>query len=181
MTNHPDFTALSTVDLTRQFAEKYADELAAMADQIPGVEYSAGDILAEEKGERKMLGKWIHSLAVIDQGAPVGFVVGYERATEGNDQYPESTIYISELAVKDTHQKQGIARQLLKAFFLKNNVLGMQHYDTGLNYSIQTNSADWNRHVIELYKSFGFKKRATKDYPNRIDLILGAKPGDILL
>jgi hypothetical protein len=67
-----------------------------------------------------------------------------------------------------------MARSLLRQFLEKNNALGFQSLKGEVNYSLQTNSAEWNIHVIELYKSFGFKQRATKQYPNRTDVILGA-------
>ena len=162
--------------LDKDTASKHAERLGELANQIPQVEYTAEDILAETKGERELLRKWDHSLIVFDGDKTVGFIMGYERKGEGNDQYPDNTIYISELAVDESYQRRGIARQLLESFLEKNNHVGLLSLDGDTNYSIQTNSAGWNSHVIELYESFGFKKRATKDYPNRTDVILGYTP-----
>jgi ribosomal protein S18 acetylase RimI-like enzyme len=168
---HPDFNA---IPLTHDMAEQYISELTALANQIPEVEYLPEDILAEQKGERQMLNKWQHSLVILDNDKPVAFVMGYERQAEGNEQYPRDTLYVSELAVAEEYQRRGMARSLLRQFLEKNNALGFQSLKGEVNYSLQTNSAEWNIHVIELYKSFGFKQRATKQYPNRTDVILGA-------
>lgn len=169
----------NAVPLTRELAETHAAELAILGSQIPQVEYSAEDILAEQKGDRELLNKWQHSLVVMEGGKPVAFVMGYERRAEGNSQYPEDTLYVSELAVAESYQHQGIARSLLKQFFELNNAAGFQTLSGKLNYSIQTNSADWNAHVIDLYKSFGFKQRATKEYPNRTDVVLEADSNEL--
>jgi ribosomal protein S18 acetylase RimI-like enzyme len=173
--------APTAIPLTRELAEQYAQDLAALTSQIPEVEYTAADILAEQKGERNMLNKWQHSLVVMEGDKPIAFVMGYERRAEGNDQYPNDTLYISELAVGESHQHQGIARSLLQQFFEMNNGVGFLSLSGKLNYSIQTNSATWNDHVIKLYESFGFKQRATKAYPNRTDVVLGVDLGGLQL
>lgn len=161
--------------LDRKTAEQYVDVLTMLLDQIPQVEYTKEDVLAESKddGERVFYGKWEHSLILFDKDKPIAVVIGYERISEHNDQYPENTIYISELAVDPKYQQQGIARKILNIFFEMNNAIGFLHLDGTLNFSIQTNSAEWNKHVRDLYSSFGFVQRATKTYPNRIDVILG--------
>jgi hypothetical protein len=41
-----------------------------------------------------------------------------------------------------------------------------------INYTVQTNSADWNQYVIDLYKYFGFKLIGLKDYLDRTDVVL---------
>jgi ribosomal protein S18 acetylase RimI-like enzyme len=165
--------SVTTELLTHELAERYASELAALANQIPQVVYTPDDILAEQKGDRLMIGKWVHSLIVLENNAPIAFVMCYERVGEDNEQYPQNTMYISELAVAKAHQRQGIARSLLGTFFERNNILGFQQLEGDVNYSIQTNSAGWNTHVIDLYKSFGFKQRALKSYPDRVDVVLG--------
>ena len=166
----PPYTA---IPLTRELATSHADALALLASQIPQVEYSPNDILAEQKSDRELLNKWQHSLVVMDGDVPIAFVMGYERRAEGNTQYPTDTLYISELAVAETHQQQGIARSLLQQFFEYNGSVGFLTLDGDLNYSIQTNSAEWNEHVVKLYESFGFKQRAMTEYPNRTDVVLG--------
>lgn len=169
----------SAIPLTRELAEANATQLASLASQIPQVEYSAEDILAEQKGDRELLNKWQHSLVVIEGNKPIALVMGYERRAEGNSQYPKNTLYISELAVAETHQHQGIARSLLHKFFELNNAIGFQTLNGSLNYSIQTNSAEWNQHVVELYESFGFERRATKEYPDRTDIVLGVDSNEL--
>ena len=91
---------------------------------------------------------------------------------ENNQQYPKNSLYISELTVLESRQKERIGRSLLEQFLLMNNTVGFLTLDGAMRYSVQTNSARWNRHVRELYESFGFKKRATKDYANRTDIVL---------
>lgn len=162
--------------LDRNTAEKHASELAKLAGQIPLVEYTEKEILAEEKGDRKFYGKWGHSLVMFDADKPIALVIGYERKSEGNSQYPRNTLYISELAVSENYQHRGLGRYLLKNFFEHNNKTGLMYLEGKLNYSVQTNSADWNKYVQDLYKSFGFTPRATKGYENRTDVILGWEP-----
>lgn len=168
--------------LTRELAEKYAKRLGALANLIPGVDYTSDDILTEQKGDRRMPNKWDHSMIILGQiGEPIAFIMGYERIAEGNEQYPSNTLYISELAVAESCQGRGIARNLLRDFLTKNNVVGFLSLEGELNYSIQTNSAGWNAHVVDLYKSFGFSERAIKEYPNRIDVVLGVKASELAL
>jgi len=156
--------------LDKKIATKYAKEIAELADQIPLVNYSEKEILAESKGERIFHGKWERSLIVFDGDMPIAVIIGYEREGEDNGQYPENSLYISELAVDKNYQKQGIARALLKKFLEHNKKF--LHLDGRMIYSVQTNFADWNNHVRKLYKSFGFRKVATKKYDNRADVIL---------
>lgn len=161
------------VHLTHEIATKYLEDLTAIANQIPEVSYCAEDILSNLKGDRQLLNKWDHSLVIFDDNKPIALAIGYERHAERNVQYPNNTIYISELAVADTHQHQGIGRFLLSQFFKLNDEIGFISLSGELEYSVQTNLAEWNSHVIDLYKSFGFKQRATKVYPNRLDVVLG--------
>lgn len=169
------------IPLTRELAEQHSAELALLASQIPEVEYSPEDILAEHKGDRELLNKWQHSLVIIEGGKPIAFVMGYERRAEGNPQYPNNTLYVSELAVAETHQRRGIAGELLRQFFEHNNEVGFQTLGGKFNYSLQTNSAKFNTYVIALYKSFGFTQRATKEYPNRTDVVLGVEANELRL
>lgn len=160
----------SVYKLTKKLAQKHASTFAKIADQIPLVDYTEKEILAEKKEDRVFHGKWNHSLVVFDQSKPIAFIMGYERKAEGNDQYPKNSLYISELGVLRTYQKQGIGRQLVKLFLDLNKKF--LYLDGMMIYSIQTNSADFNQHVQNLYKSFGFKHQASKEYNNRTDVIL---------
>lgn len=115
----------------------------------------------------------IIAFVIVDKEKPIAIMIGYEREAENNDQYPQNTIYISELAVDEKYQRQGLAKQLLKAFLDEGEERGLLHLQGEVSSSVQTNSADWNNHVINLYKSFGFVNRATKTYDNRTDVVLG--------
>lgn len=171
--------SVTTQPLTHELAEAYVDTLTALACQIPGVSYTTEDVLATQKGDRQLLNKWDHSLAVFEGDEMVGVVVGYERRSEGNEQYPADTLYISELAVSPDYQGKGVAKSLLEEFFRRNNQVGFKTLSGPLNYSVQTNSADWNQPVVDLYKSYGLKQRALKTYPNRVDVVLGAEVLDL--
>lgn len=168
---------LNFISLTKSVAEECTDRLVELANLIPQVDYTRIDILAEQKGDRALHGKWDHSFAVTKDGRIIGFIMAYERAREDNEQYPKNTLYISELAVAPEHQGQGIAKNLLDHFFTENNALGLLHLDGSLTYSLQTNSADWNSKVMRLYESYGFRQRATKEYSNRVDVVMGYTPG----
>lgn len=169
-------SSITFQQLTKEYAAQHVDALVALVNLIPEVEYAQQDILAENKGNRILHGKWQHSFAVEYDGKLIGFVMAYERATEGNEQYSENTLYISELAVSQEYQGKGIAKALLDYFFAQNEKIGMRHLEGSLNYSLQTNSAEWNVSVRKLYEKYGFKKRATKTYPNRVDVVMGMNP-----
>jgi len=162
--------------LDKKICEQYAKELAKLADQIPQVRYTEKEILAESKKDRIFLGKWEHSLVLFDGNKPIALIIGYERKSENNEQYPENTLYISELAVAEDYQNKGIGRKILLEFLKRNKRIGFKYLKGKLNFSVQTNSAEWNKYVQDLYKSLGFAVRSQKDYSDRIDIILGYKP-----
>jgi ribosomal protein S18 acetylase RimI-like enzyme len=173
---HPQsFNDFTVQLLTRDLALKHANDISRMLNLIPFVDYKPEDVLKESKGERQFYGKWEHSLIVFDDDKPIAVIIAYERKKEGNEQYPENTIYINELTVDENHQRNGIATNLLKSFFAYNNQLGFKYLNGNINYSIQTSSSDKNQHVIDLYKSFGFIQRTTKEYENRTDIVMGLK------
>ena len=159
--------------LTREIAEKHVHEIVQMVDSIPLVPYTAKEVLAESKEDREFIEKWKHSLIVFDDEKPVAAIFAYERKAEDTGQYLINSLYISELAVHEAYRKQGIARKLLQIFLDQN--AKFLTLDGPFMYSVQTNSADWNQHVIELYQSFGFKKTSTKKYDNRVDVVLCKK------
>jgi len=164
------------VRLSKDFAQKQISDLVEIINQIPLVNYSSKEILAEKKGGRIFYGKWYHSLVLIDKNKPLGVIIGYERKSEKNDQYPENTIYISELGISKQYQKRGLGRKLVQIFLHYNQQIGFKHIKGTLNFSVQTNSAQFNQHVINLYKSLGFKERALKKYDNKVDLVFGLHP-----
>jgi ribosomal protein S18 acetylase RimI-like enzyme len=170
----------SVVLLEKEIAQEHASALAEIIDQIqiPFIEhYSEREVLAESKQERKFYGKWEHSLVVFDQETPIAAIIGYEREAEKNEQYPENTLYISELAVHREYQRRGVGRRLLRIFLDYNAEKGFIYLAGDLNFSIQANSAEWNEYVQNLYKSFGFTERATKQYEDGANqLVLGWCP-----
>ena len=115
--------------ITKELATNYVDELVTLANLILQVHFTAADILAEMKGERKLLGKWEHSLAMMVDNVPIATMYGDERKRENNEQYPSNTLYIAELAVGPNYRRQGIARRLMDAFFERNNRLGFLYVD----------------------------------------------------
>lgn len=164
---------MKIIPLTEELSKKYINEIIIMANLIPLVEYFQSDILSDKKGERELFGKWEHSLICLEGDKPIGIIIGYERKSEKNEHYPCDTIYISELAVKEDSQGKGIGRKLIDEFLEYNKKIGMAHLDGPINFSVQTNAAEWNNHVIGLYESFGFKERARKEYDNRTDVVMG--------
>lgn len=167
------FGTYSLFNLSEQTAEVYEQQITDALDQIPFVEkHTLEAILATNKNDRQILAKWEHSLIALDEhGAFVGVVIGYERPSEDNELYSKPSIYMSDLAIAKDHQKQGLGKWLISSWLDHNKQIGFRELEGDLQFSTQTNSAVWNVHVQKLYESFGFKKRATKTYPNRIDIV----------
>ena len=173
MENVVQIDGLNVFLLTKKLAEQHIDELLSLFRQIPQVEYTKEEVLAESKGERIMYGKWEHSLVIIKDDKVIGIATGYERKSEENEQYPSSTLYFNELAISPDMQKRGLGRKLVESFLQYNRNKGFLYLDGPFNFSVQTNAAEWNNHVQNLYKSLGFITRATKNYDNRTDVIMG--------
>jgi ribosomal protein S18 acetylase RimI-like enzyme len=169
----------STKPLTADLANKYINQITKLANDIPKVSYSPEEILAVAKDGRLMLAKWQHSVVIVENEEVIAFIIGYERKAEYNDQYPENTIYISELCVNKKYRRKGLAKQILADYFKFNNKIGFLKLSGRLNYSLQTNSATSNGFVIKLYESFGFTTRAKKEYHNRTDLVMGVASNSI--
>lgn len=165
---------MQLVPLTFEFAQKHLTSLVNLAHQIPETNLSAETILADKKETRLFHGKWQRSLALMDGEILAGYMMGYERAGEANSQYPTPTIYIAELAVDLNYRGQGLGKKLIQAFLDHNSKVGMLVFpETPINFSLQTNSAEFNKSVRDLYAKFGFKLRTTKVYPNRVDVVMG--------
>lgn len=101
------FGSYGLFQLTAELAEVYATQIGEALDQIPLVESHTPElILATSKEDREFHAKWQHSLIALDeQGEFAGVVIGYEREGEGNEQYPQASIYMSDFAVSKSHQK----------------------------------------------------------------------------
>jgi ribosomal protein S18 acetylase RimI-like enzyme len=162
----------SVLLLTKDIAKEHINLLIELVNQIPLVNYTKKDILAENKDDRIFHSKWKHSLILFDDKKPIGVIIGYERKKEENKQYPQNSIYISELGIHPDYQKRGLGKKLLKTFLEYNQKIGFMNLKGNLSFSIQTNSANWNKHVIDLYQTFGFKQTSLKQYDNRIDYVL---------
>lgn len=169
-----DFQA---VPFTPELAKKYQEGICSSLDQIPGVEPHTLDyLLMEKKGEKTLHKKWDHSFILLDGDQFVGIAIGYEREAEGNDYYPESSIYMNDLAISENYQRGGLGKFLVKLWLKKNTEIGFLELDGKLRFAVQTNSADWNAHVQRLYESFGFIKIAEKEYDNRTDNVYVLEP-----
>jgi ribosomal protein S18 acetylase RimI-like enzyme len=158
------------VPFTKKLAEKYQENICKALDQIPQVQpHTLEDLLMEKKGNRVLHKKFEHSFILLDDDKFVGIAIGYERDREENEQYPFNSIYMNDLAVAEEYQKKGIGKLLVKEWLERNSGVGFLALDGELRFSVQTNSAEWNRHVQNLYESFGFTKIAEKQYENRAD------------
>lgn len=165
------------IPFTPDLAEKYHVEICDALDQIPEVEpHTLEQLLMEHKGDRIFHKKWEHSFILLDGDQFVGIAIGYEREAEDNDQYPQPSIYMNDLAISENYQQQGLGKLLIKLWLEKNTETGFLELDGRLRFSVQTNSAEWNSHVQRLYESFGFIKIAEKEYDNRTDNIYVLKP-----
>lgn len=159
--------------LTPEIAQKYMFEICQSLDQIPSVEkHDAQLILSLKKGDRNLWKKWQHScIALTRDGQYVGIIIGYERESEENEQYPVSSMYLSDLAVASQFQRKGLGKLLVKVWLEYNRTVGFLHLTGDLVFSVQTNSDISNAHVQKLYESFGFQKISTKTYDNRKDIV----------
>jgi len=158
--------------LTPDLVEKYGNDICKSLDQIPRVDpHTKEQLLQAKSGDRVLYKKWDHSFLLLDEENFVGVIMGYERKSENNDQYPYNSIYLSDFAVAKEYQRKGIGKFLVKIWLDKNRIIGFLKLDGHLRFSVQTNLADWNEHVKKLYESFGFKKTSEKKYDNRTDNI----------
>ncbi len=165
------FNEFNIFPLTAKIAEKYVSEICDALNQIPLVDpHTSDQILATSKPERTFHAKWEHSLIALDQNKEfAGVLMSYEREAEGNEQYPDNSIYLSDFAIASKHQKKGLGKFMIQSWLKRSSEIGFTKLKGPLHFSIQTNNADWNQHVQKLYETFGFKKIATKIYGNRED------------
>lgn len=165
------FKNFQIYQLTKELAEKYAADIIEALDQIPEVDkHSKEQLLSDTKGERLLYSKWQHSIiALSEEDKFAGVVIGYERKNEANEQYPVNSIYLNDFAVAKDFQKQGLGKILVEIWLTYNSELGFIDLSGPLFFSVQTNSAEWNRHVQRLYEGYGFQKISRKKYENRED------------
>lgn len=157
--------------LTKDLAIKFAHDIVVVLDQIPLVDkHTEEQILEEKKFGRVLHGKWEHSLIALDhENHFAGVIIGYERASEENEQYPQNSIYLNSLAVSGHYQKRGLGKFLLNEWLDYNKKIGFKYLKGNVVFTVQTNKAEWNRHIQHLYESFGFTKISEKSYDNRSD------------
>jgi ribosomal protein S18 acetylase RimI-like enzyme len=166
--------------ISSEEAAAHVDELYRLVSLIPEVPYDPQDLLATSKPDgRVMHAKWQHTYGVFSQGALVGFVMGYEREAEANSNYPVNSLYISELAIDPAYRGLGYARRLLRRQFQDVLSDGFHVLEGPVVFSLQTNSAEWNESVRQLYHSFGFQDVGEKQYPNRRDVVMRASADEV--
>lgn len=173
-----EFKEFTIFKLTKELAEKYIDSIINVLDSIPQVDkHNSEQVLADQKEDRIYHKKWEHSLLALDQNNEfAGIIMGYEREKENNEQYPQNTIYLSELAVNRTFQNQGLGKFLIQTWLEYNKKLGFLELEGSLRFAVQTNKDKWNKHVQKLYEFFGFTKISEKSYGNRIDNVYALNP-----
>lgn len=159
--------------LDRQTALQHQHALTEIWNLIPLSHHAPEDILQENSGDTQYLGKWEHSLIVLDEKTQqvVAFIVGYERAAEENQLYTKDSLHLKSLSVAANYQNKGIGRKLITTWLAHNRQEGFHHLAGKLIFSTQTNSAEWNTHVQKFYESFGFTKAGLKEYSNKIDVV----------
>lgn len=167
------FGSYGLFQLTAELAEVNVAQIGEALDQIPLVEHHSPEIiLAVSKDDQDFHAKWEHSLISLDEhGNFVGVIMGYERESEETEQYPNDSIFLSDFAVSKSHQKQGLGKWMLGSWLDFNTKLGFKVLNSSLQFTTQTNSAVWNRHVQALYESLGFAKRSTQNYRNRNEIV----------
>lgn len=164
------FQQFNIYALNENVVKQYSQDICLSLDQIPLVEkHTQEHLLMMQKGERKLHKKWEHSLIALCDDEYAGIIVGYERESENNAQYPRNSIYLNDLAVNAKYQNKGLGRFLIDCWLKHNKSVGFLILRGALTFSVQTNAADWNEHVQKLYTSFGFHKIAEKIYENRVD------------
>lgn len=170
-----EFSSRRSIErLTPEFVAENIERFVELANLIPEVTYTANELLAEAKSDGRVLtDKWKHSYVLCEGGKIVGFIMGYHRAAEGNDQYPIDSLYMSELAVDPTEQGKGYGKQLVAHYL--GDALGSETKD----FTLQTNAAERNESVRKLYESFGFVVDGLKQYGNRQDVIMRADAASI--
>ena len=167
------FADFEIYPLTKELAEKYAQDIIETLDLIPEVaNHTKEGLLSEKKGDRILHAKWEHSIiALTKEKQFAGVIIGYEREKEGNEQYPENCIYLNSIAVSSNYQKHGLGKELTKTWIRWNSTQGFLELTGPTRFAVQTNSADWNTHVQRLYESCDFVKTAEKQYDNRTDTV----------
>ena len=167
------FGEFNIYPLTKELAIEHMQGILEALDLIPMVnKHTKEGILSNNKGERVFHAKWDHSLVALTlSGDFAGLVIGYERESEGNSQYSDNSIYLSDFAISEKYQKKGLGKFLCATWLEYNKKKGFLELEGKLKFTVQTNKAEWNSYVQRIYESLGFKKTAEKTYENRTDNI----------
>jgi ribosomal protein S18 acetylase RimI-like enzyme len=169
MLNHELASGVDVWPLDKTTAQAEVKRIVELANLIPGVSYTAEEILADMKPDGRILqGKWRHSYLLTVGSRIEGFIMGYVRKAEKNEQYPVSSLYMSELAVDPGQQGNGYGERLIRMFLESGLADGSE------DFTLQTNAADWNKATRGLYEKLGFTIDGTKPYENRLDVIMRA-------
>ena len=170
----------SIIPVDQAFATTHVDELLALARQIPEAPWTAEDIVGTRKADGRIeYAKWQHTFALMQGEAIAGFVMAYERAAESNANYPINSLYITGLAVRPESQRQGYARQLMRAILEPVLANGFSELSGPTIFTLQTNAADWNVPVRTFYESLGFRVVGSKQYDNRTDVVMLGDEKDV--
>lgn len=156
--------------LSKRICESNIEKILDMLKLIPNSNYKREDILAENKEERVLYGKWEYSLVILNDKDIVGILIGYEREKEKSELYRENCFYINEIAISKKYKGQGLGKMLLETFIER--VKKFKYLSGKIKIRIQTTNSIENRKVISLYESVGFKKIGVKQYPNKEDVVM---------
>ena len=78
--------------LSKKFCESNIEKILDILKLIPNSNYKKEDILAENKEERVLYGKWEYSLVILNDKDIVGILIGYEREKEKKDEILIETV-----------------------------------------------------------------------------------------
>lgn len=166
---------MKIVPLTKLLGEKYLSEITALIQQISQTAYTKETVLREEKDGRIFHRLWDHSFIVFENKTPIAVLFSYEREAEGNEHYPENTLYLSTLAVAKKYQDQGIGTALVLHWLQNGKRTGFLALPGPITFSVQTNGATENNAAQNFYKKLGFIQRSKKQYPDHTDLVYGLR------
>lgn len=167
----PEVPGLSLVCLTRELAERHVEALVVMLNRIPLVDHTPDDVLREGKDGEAFIGRWAESVVAMAGDRPVGLLTTHVKPVQ-EPTYPVRSVYMSGLAVDADREGRGIARAMIARWLESTSRREfVQAHDVGC-HSVQTNAAEFNARTQDLYRSFGFETKATKQYDNRTDVVM---------
>lgn len=150
--------AFSIRHVTRDYAETHVAEFDTIANEIPDLQ--TDPFLAEEETPSGKLlhTKWLYSLVLLDDDAPIGSAIGYERRANGPN-YPQNSLYLDILALKEQYRRRRLGRQLLSVFMeqaLARKKGLYEQLEGAMRFSLTTSAKAENASIIRLYQRFGF-------------------------